>query len=254
MPIAMLTDFGTRDYYVGAMKGVILNIDPRAVIVDLTHEIEPQNINAAAFILRACYRDFPAGTVFLCVVDPGVGSDRRRIIVESNGYFFVGPDNGLFSFVLNSESAVCSIENDRFFHKPVSKTFHGRDIFAPVAAHLSNGVARGEFGPRINNPARLPNVDLRQIGDDEFEATIIHIDRFGNLISSIPAEFAARPFELVIGNTRVTECHKTYAEAEPYKPFAIAGSAGFIEISVNSGSAAKLLGATVGSTVTIRQK
>src|SRR6266699_1459634 len=102
MPVALLTDFGMRDYYVGAMKGVILSINPNAVITDITHEIEPQNINAAAFVLRACYRDFPAGTIFLCVVDPGVGADRRGIIVESEGYFFVGPDNGLFSFMFNS--------------------------------------------------------------------------------------------------------------------------------------------------------
>ena len=126
--IALLTDFGTRDYYVGAMKGVILAINPYAEIVDITHEIEPQNVMSAAFVLSACYHDFPAGTIFVCVVDPGVGSERRAITAASNGHTFVGPDNGIFSLVLSGDSKMVSIEKDLFFRKPVSSTFHGRDI------------------------------------------------------------------------------------------------------------------------------
>ena len=147
-----MTDFGNRDYYVGAMKGVILSINPDARIIDITHDIEPQNITSAAFVLSACYRDFPPATIFVCVVDPGVGSERRAIVVESNDHIFVGPDNGLFSFVLNPNARVIAIKNDRFFRKPVSSTFHGRDIFAPVAAHLSLGIDLHELGPRSPTP------------------------------------------------------------------------------------------------------
>jgi len=254
MLIALLTDFGTQDYYVGAMKGVMLGINPRAAIVDITHEIEPQNIQSAAFVLRACYRGFPAGTIFLAVVDPGVGSQRRGIIVESGGYFFVGPDNGLFSFVIDAESTVCSIENDDFFRKPVSTTFHGRDIFAPVAAHLSNGRVGIEFGPRITDPVVLADTKPAQTGPDEFEARIIYVDRFGNLVTNVTADYASRAFELTIGAGRITELRDHYEGGTQGVPFAIVGSAGFVEISVNGGSAAEVLEAKMGTLVTVRIK
>jgi len=252
--IALLTDFGTRDYYVGAMKGVMLGVNPRATIVDITHEIEPQNIEAAAFVLRSCYRDFPAGTIFVAVVDPGVGSKRRGIIVESKDFYFVGPDNGLFSFVIDADSTICSIENDDLLHKPVSSTFHGRDIFAPVAAHLSKGRVALEFGPRITDPVALPNIEPKQISTDEFEARIIHIDHFGNLVTSITADRVADAFELKIGAVQIASLREHYEGGEPHVPFAILGSAGFLEISVNGGSAAEVLEAKVGTLVTVRFK
>ena len=151
MIIALLTDFGTKDYFVGAMKGVILNINENAKIIDITHEIEPQNIRSASFTLRACYKNFPPKTIFVAVVDPGVGSERRAILVETEDYFFIAPDNGLLSFIFNESDdfLVYEITNEKFFNQPVSQTFHGRDIFAPCAAHLSKGVLPAEFGKVI---------------------------------------------------------------------------------------------------------
>ncbi|HEY2865866.1 MAG TPA: SAM-dependent chlorinase/fluorinase, partial [Pyrinomonadaceae bacterium] len=183
MPVALLTDFGTRDHYVAAMKGVILGINRKAVIVDITHEIEPQAIATAAFVLRACYREFPPATVFCCVVDAGVGSERRAIIVSTNGQFFVGPDNGLFSFLYDKSCEITSIENDRYFRKPVSATFHGRDIFAPVAGHLSLGVPPNEFGPQVTDPVRLNDIVSTQLDEKTFEGAAIHIDHFGNIVT-----------------------------------------------------------------------
>src|SRR5437870_2878972 len=157
MPIALLTDFGNRDYFVGAIKGAILTVAPGAPIADITHEVPPQDIRSAAFMLGACYRDFPANTVFVCVVDPGVGSERRPIVVEAADRYFVAPDNGLLSFVVESsdESRAFEISNRRFQRPRVSRTFHGRDIFAPAAAHLCNGVKPEDFGVQVFDIVRL---------------------------------------------------------------------------------------------------
>jgi S-adenosyl-L-methionine hydrolase (adenosine-forming) len=254
MPIALLTDFGTSDYYVGAMKGVIVSIDPDASIVDITHEIEPQNIASAAFILRACYEDFPKGTIFLCVVDPGVGSERRAIIAQTESYIFVGPDNGLFSFILKKTATIHAIENETYFRYPVSSTFHGRDIFAPVAAHLSKGVGLMEFGPQISDSVVLPDSHPWQISESTIEGSVIHIDRFGNLVTNIPASVAGRFDVIEIGDTRITQLKRTYADGRSDEPFAIVGSAGFIEISFNRGSAAQTLKASYDTKVTLRLK
>ncbi|HWF90001.1 MAG TPA: SAM-dependent chlorinase/fluorinase, partial [Pyrinomonadaceae bacterium] len=147
--ISLLTDFGTADYYVGAVKGAILSVNPSAVVVDITHEIPPQDVATGAFTLLAAYQTFPAGTIHMAVVDPGVGSTRRAIIVSANEQFFVGPDNGLFTYIYDREPShrVIHVTAERFFRPDVSTTFHGRDIFAPVAAALSNGVEIEEFGP-----------------------------------------------------------------------------------------------------------
>ena len=158
MPIALLTDFGTRDYFVASMKGVILSIDPAAVIVDITHDIPPQDIPKRPLRSARVIRDFPAGTIFVAVVDPGVGSARRAILAEAGGRYFIAPDNGLLSFILDNEAAarVFEISNPEFFAADISSTFHGRDIFAPAAAHLSRGAAPAEFGPLISDHQRLP--------------------------------------------------------------------------------------------------
>lgn len=252
MPIALLTDFGTSDYYVGAMKGVILSIDSDAVIVDITHEIAPQDIASAGFILRACYKDFPVGTTFLCVVDPGVGSKRRAIVVQTNRYFFVGPDNGLFSFFLDENAAVHMIENEAYFRPPVSSTFHGRDIFAPIAAHLSKGVEPTEFGSRVDDAVVLANSQPRQLDENTIEGRVIHIDRFGNLVTNIPSLVADRFSEIDIAGTSISELRQTYAEARRGEPFAIVGSAGFIEISVKNGSAAETLNVGRGTPIYLK--
>ena len=254
MPIALLTDFGTRDYYVGAMKGVILAIDHKAVIIDITHEIGPQDIASAWFVLRSCYRDFPPATVFCCVVDPGVGSDRRALIVAANDQFFVGPDNGLFSFLYDGTARVTSIENDRYFRKPVSSTFHGRDIFAPIAAHLSLGVPPHEIGPEIADPVALPNSDPIQIDQDTVSGAVVHIDHFGNIVTNVTAEMAGRAFELEVAGLPVNDLRERYAGTPAGQPFAIVGSSGLIEISINGGSAAETLHVERGATVTVRRK
>ena len=252
--IALLTDFGTQDHYVAAMKGVILSVNRKAVIVDITHEIEPQNVTSAAFVLRCCYREFPPSTVFCCVVDPGVGSDRRAVIVNTSGQSFVGPDNGLFSFLYEENANVTSIENDQFFRKPVSATFHGRDIFAPVAAHLSLGVPPHEFGPQITDPVTLTDARPEQMDETTIEGSVIHIDHFGNIVTNITADMAGKAFQLEVAGLPVNDMRERYAGTPAGQPFAIVGSSGLIEISINGGSAAEIMRVSVGSPVIIRQK
>src|SRR5687767_13913214 len=185
--ITLLTDFGTSDYFVSAMKGVILSINPDARVVDITHEIPAQDIEAAAFTLLAAHTAFPAGTVHLAVVDPGVGSARRAILVETRGQFFVGPDNGIFSYVCEGkpEARVFEVTNRKYFREPVSSTFHGRDVFAPVAAALSAGTHPSEFGKQITDPVLLAPLQPKKSNDGKVKARIIHIDRFGNCITNL---------------------------------------------------------------------
>ena len=187
--ITLLTDFGVADYFVGSVKGVILSLNPQARIVDLTHEIPAQDIEAAAFTLLAAYKSFPKGTVHVAVVDPGVGSTRRGIAVVAADQFFVGPDNGIFSYIYERESkfSVYELSNEEFFREPVSPTFHGRDIFAPVAAALSNGVKPAKLGPRVTDPVKLAPL-TPEVRDSRILARIIHIDRFGNCVTNITRE------------------------------------------------------------------
>jgi S-adenosylmethionine hydrolase len=239
--ITLLTDFGTVDYFVGAVKGAILSVNPGAVIVDITHEIPPQDIETGAFTLVAAYQTFPAGTIHVAVVDPGVGSERRPLIVSANEQFFVGPDNGHFSYIYDREPSHQSfhVTSDRYFRPSVSSTFHGRDIFAPVAAALSNGVAPEEFGMLIDDEVRLPSL--------ETPLRIIHIDRFGNCITNITRDLS--PGEIVVKGKTISEIRQFYGEGDDRSLFAIWGSAGFLEISVNGGSAAKVLGAARGDEI-----
>ena len=237
--ITLLTDFGTADYFVGAVKGAILSVNPSAVVVDITHEIPPQDIETSAFTLVAAYKTFPAGVIHVAVVDPGVGSTRRPIIVSANEQFFVGPDNGLFSYIYDREPShrIVHVTSDRFFRPSVSSTFHGRDVFAPVAAALSNGVALEEFGAEIDDAVRLPSL--------EEPLRIIHIDRFGNCITNVTRAEKS----LVINGQIINEFRRFYGEGDEESLFAIWGSAGFLEISVNGGSAAKILGVKRGDEV-----
>jgi S-adenosylmethionine hydrolase len=244
--ISLLTDFGTADYYVGAVKGAILSVNPSAVVVDITHEIPPQDVAAGAFVLLAAYKTFPAGTIHVAVVDPGVGSTRRPIIVSANEQFFVGPDNGLFTYICDREPShrIIHVTAERFFRPHVSTTFHGRDIFAPVAAALSNGVAIEEFGAEINDEVRLPSL--------ETPLRIIHIDRFGNCVTNITRDRLDSE-SLVIKGRTISEFRRFYGEGDDESLFAIWGSAGFLEISVNGGSAAQVLGAKRGDEIVVRQ-
>jgi S-adenosylmethionine hydrolase len=242
--ISLLTDFGTADYFVGAVKGAILSVNPAAVIVDITHEIPPQDVAAGAFTLLAAYKTFPARTIHVAVVDPGVGSTRRPIIVSANEQFFVGPDNGLFTYIYDREPSprIFHVTAERYFRSEVSTTFHGRDIFAPVAAALSNGVAAEEFGAEINDAVRLPSL--------ESPLRIIHIDHFGNCVTNISRDLS--PNEIVVNERQISEFRQFYGEDDRESLFAIWGSAGFLEISVNGGSAEQVLGAKRGDPVTIR--
>ncbi|HVE58685.1 MAG TPA: SAM-dependent chlorinase/fluorinase [Pyrinomonadaceae bacterium] len=252
--IALLTDFGTKDYFVGAMKGAILSIAPNAQIVDITHEIAPQNIRSASFTLRACSKNFPAKTIFVAVVDPGVGSERRAILVETGDYFFVAPDNGLLGFVFNEaeEFRVFELTNRRFFARQVSATFHGRDIFAPVAAHLSKGVKADEFGAAITDFVRFKETKPRKISVSEIEAEIIEIDRFGNLITNLKREALPESFALEIGGERIEKLRNYFAEAEKSEIFMITGSAEFLEIVAFQASAKNILKAEIGQKITVK--
>ena len=251
MPIALLTDFGTRDYFVAAMKGVILSIDPIAVIVDITHEIEPQNIGEASFVLRACRRDFPKGTVFVAVVDPGVGSDRRGIAVEAGDQIFIGPDNGIFSFITDKNARVFELKNAEFFAPQVSSTFHGRDVFAPVAAHISRGISIEEVGPRIDPILKTEQPEAVTGEGGVISGRVIHIDRFGNLVTNIPPEMLPGSFRLKVNGTVIAEKRQCYSDGPGGTPFLIVGSAGFLEISVYRGSARTATDADVGEAVTV---
>lgn len=251
MIIALLTDFGTQDYFVGAMKGVIFSVNQNVNIIDITHEIAPQDINSASFILQNCYADFPAKTIFVAVVDPGVGSNRRAILVETEKYSFIAPDNGLLSFAFD-EAETCTvfeISNEKFFYQPISQTFHGRDLFAPCAAHLSRGVKPSEFGNEIIDFVVLDKRNPRRISKNIIEAEVVFIDRFGNLISNLKAEDLPDKFYLEINNQKIEKLHGFFAEAEAGELFMILGSAGFLEIAAFQHSAKDLLNAEIGQKI-----
>jgi len=256
--ITLLTDFGTQDYFVGAMKGVIISINPAARIIDITHDISPQDIHAGAFNLVTVYKDFPSSTIHVGVVDPGVGSDRRAILIECAEQYFVGPDNGLFSWILEREGNFVAREltNEKFFRQPVSDTFHGRDIFAPVAAALSNGVSPEEFGPLIEDIALLESLEPKLTAKG-IEARIIHIDRFGNCITNLRREHfgdeeVSAGISLSVNGEKVTSFRKFFSQEKSLgddELFMIVGSAGFVEIAARNASAASIIRARSGQTI-----
>jgi|ERR1041385_5443160 S-adenosylmethionine hydrolase len=254
--ITLLTDFGSQDYFVGAMKGVILSRNWNAQIVDITHEIPPQDIQTGAFNLLSAYKDFPAGTIHVAVVDPGVGSDRRGLVIDCGGRFFVGPDNGLFSWICEREGKwrAFSLTEARFFNRSVSNTFHGRDIFAPVAAALSLGQEPPDFGPAVDDLVQLESLAPKIVDDHTIEGRIIHIDRFGNCITNLTKQvLASRPgataWKISFNGREINSFHSFFAEAGPAEIFCTTGSAGFLEISARNDSAAKILKVERGQTI-----
>lgn len=260
--ITLLTDFGAQDYFTGAMKGVILSINPAAAIIDITHEIPPQDIQAAAFNLLSCYKDFPAGTIHVAVVDPGVGSNRRAILVECADQFFVGPDNGLVSWIIEREGKFVArqITGDHFFRKPISPTFHGRDVFAPVAGALSKGVAPEEIGPVMDNPVMLPALSPSASGRG-LEGSIIHIDRFGNCITSFTTEHVneeriAAGAKLLVSERQIGSFRRFFADqgGPESELFMLIGSVGFVEIAAQNASAAEILSAKRGDFVLLSDR
>lgn len=249
--ITLLTDFGEQDYYVGAVKGVILSINPEAMVVDACHQIANHDVRAAAFIFFGYYSTFPKGTIHLGVVDPGVGSVRRAIVVETSNHLLVGPDNGLFSHVyaFDTVRSVYAIENRHYMREPVSNTFHGRDIFAPAAAWLSRGVPPSEFGAPIEQPVEFHFARATAVGPNHWRGEVIHVDRFGNCVlslRSLQAENLHEGFELRLGDYKITAHHSTYAAASPGQAFLYAGSSGFLEVAMPNQSAAQELGIRPG--------
>jgi hypothetical protein len=236
--VTLITDFGTKDYYAGVMKGVILGINPDAVIVDITHEVEKYNIVETAFKLKNYYSYFPRGTVHVAVVDPGVGGPRRPIAVEAGGHFFVGPDNGIFSPVLESVENPVIVEITRagFMLGNVSRTLHGRDIFAPVAAHLSKGLSVLDLGNPLPQPVSL-DIPLLKVKGDEITGVVLYSDSFGNLVTNIPGDIIKPDSAVYVGRHRVGPVKASYGEVERGELLAIIGSSGLLEISVNRGSA-----------------
>jgi S-adenosylmethionine hydrolase len=255
--VTLLTDFGTSDHYVAAMKGVILGICPNADLVDITHDIAPYAIPEGAYTLAQAWRWFPKGTTHLAVVDPGVGSKRRAILAEADGHRFVAPDNGLLSFILRDspDAVVREISQPRFFRDPVSRTFHGRDIFAPVSAHVARGIDPKRFGVVINDTICKNFSAVFQESSGNYLASVLCIDRFGNVISNLAVDkfrhIATNPFRISIGTGTVSTFHTTFADGGPGEIFALFGSSGFIELSMNQGDAAKRLKARAGSPITL---
>ena len=239
--VTLLSDFGDRDVYVGIIKGVIAQINPRLTVVDLTHQISPQDIAAARFSLMNAYAHFPVGTVHLAVVDPGVGSKRRAIAVEFAQGFLVGPDNGIFSGVLSQSPAIAAVEltNLYYWRTPQpSKTFHGRDIFAPVAANLASGVPLKHLGQEIE-PVSLVNLDIGNCKQTSTSVVgcIEYIDHFGNLVSNIPASYVqGKSWYVQVAGLSVLG-YETYSEVKVGEIIALVGSHGWVEIAINCGDA-----------------
>jgi len=245
---------------VGAMKGVILSINPSAQIVDITHDIPPQDIEAGAFDLLASYKVFPASTIHLAVIDPGVGSNRRPLLIQCAEQFFVGPDNGIFSWIYEREAKfrATQLSNEKFFRHPVSATFHGRDIFAPVAAALSTGIPIEEFGHEVKDVVRLESLAPKTAGANVVEGRLIHIDRFGNCITNLTRDHLredpsdSRP-KLVVNDREITSFHRYFVEGENDESelFCLFGSAGFLEVAARKSSAARILNARRGQSAVL---
>ena len=270
--IALLSDFGDRDTYVGTMKGVILGISPDVHLVDITHNIDPQHVRQGAFMLGNVYHHFPQGTIFLVVIDPGVGSMRRPIALRGGGYTFVAPDNGVLSYVMDmlGQGEVVELLNTDYWLPEVSRTFHGRDIFAPVAAHLAAGVPLRELGDPPGPVVRLPKPQL-DVNGKQVTGEVMHIDHFGNITTSIghlyweneaslaltPAfdddlpgmQVGAESSTVLLHKEVIYSIRASYSEALRGDLLAVVGSAGYLEVAVNQGNAAERLEVGVGDRV-----
>lgn len=250
-----MTDFGLTDPYVGVMKGVILNIAPDAALVDLSHAIPAQDARRAAFLLSTAIDYFPAGTVHLVVVDPGVGGERRPIAVKTHREYYVAPDNGVLSMALARRAAeiMVHLTNADYWLPEVSATFHGRDIFAPVAAHLARGVPITDLGMPIHQIVRLPEACPTHQPDGSIVGQVQHIDHFGNCITNVPSDMLSfdTPLIIRVAGQSIQGIAPTYAAAEPGAVLSLVGSSGFLEIAVRNGNAAEQLRISVGDPVLI---
>jgi len=249
--ITLTTDFGEADYSVGAVKGVILSINPKVRIVDITHQLQPFNLISAAVTLKNFSSYFPTETIHLAVVDPGVGSKRKPILIQTEKYCFIGPDNGIFSWINEPFQKIIHLTNSKFFLNPVSSTFQTRDVFAPVAAYLSLGVKIDEFGKPISKIAglRVPGVQFKK---NKLIGETIQVDNFGNLITNIRPENLKKGFKtLKINDRKIFKVSHTFSSVSQGKILVYWGSAGFLEIGINCNNAAKILKAKIGEKVEI---
>jgi len=258
--ITLTTDFGSNDHFVGAMKGVILDIVPEAQIIDICHSVQAFDVLDGALTISQAYSYFPTRTVHVVVIDPGVGTARRPIVASSDKYHFVAPDNGVLSLVYAREARmhVRHITSQHYFLQPVSNTFHARDIFSPVAAFLAKEVDSLKFGDEVEDFVRFSAPKPKAVDENRLRGVVLKVDRFGNLVTNItpqdaPMLFGAagKAFKIVVGSREITEMHKAYAEGAPGEVVGILGSMGFLEIAANRGAAAQLTGAGKGSDVTI---
>ncbi len=256
--VTLLSDFGLRDQYVGSMKGVMLSLNRNLAFVDISHLVPPQDIQTGAFILGQAYPCFPAGTIHVAVVDPGVGTERRAIVVYAAAQYFVGPDNGIFTWVYDREesSTVHEITSDHFFRKPISSTFHGRDVFAPVAGWLSRDIPLAKVGPVCKDPVRLALPELTRVRDTLIQATVLAVDGYGNLITNLkPADIPAysapgtRTCKMLVSKKEIAAFRKTFGEGAPGEIFVVPGSSEFLEIVMRDGSAAAALNAVPGTLI-----
>ena len=257
--ITLTTDFGINDHFVGTVKGVILDIAPNVEIVDICHSVQAFDVLDGALTVAQAYSYFPNGTVHLVVIDPGVGTERKPILVSSDRHHFVAPDNGVLSLVYAREQRlhVRHVTAEHYYLQPVSNTFHGRDIFAPIAAYLAKGVDPEKFGEEITDFVRF-HAPKPKVIEGELRGVVLKVDRFGNVVTNItpqeaPTLFAAdaAPFRIAIGKREITEIHTNYAQGAPGEVFGILGSMGYLEIAANRGSAAQIVGAGKGSDVKV---
>ncbi len=258
--VTLITDYGTRDYYVGAVKGVILGIAPDVRVVDVTHDIEPHNILHGAFILRHIWPWYPPGTIHVVVVDPGVGSDRRIILGRYAGRYAVAPDNGLITLVHRDipAEAVHVVENRRYFMPEPAATFHGRDIMAPVAAHLARGVKPVEFGGATDRLEVLPVAHRAEATRRGLSGRVLYRDRFGTLVTNVGQDQLVGPqgsqrqWEVLVNGTSIGQVRSTFADVPSGDAVAVIGSTGLLEIAVNQGSAAERFGPPESVRVEVR--
>ncbi len=256
--ITLTTDYGTCDHLVGTMKGVILRINPDAKIVDINHSVVPYDLLDGALAIGAAYRYFPPRTIHVVVVDPGVGAQRRPIVVSGENQYFIAPDNGVLSVVYEKETTISvrHITADHYFENPVSNTFHGRDIFAPVAAWLAKLGQTTSFGEEVRDYVRF-SLPKPTAAGTAIKGVVLRVDHFGNLMTNLTlqdlpqAMVSAGKVNLHIGGKTIQQLVQTYAQGNAGEPFAILGSSGFLEISVNKGSAARVLGVQRGAEVTL---
>jgi S-adenosyl-L-methionine hydrolase (adenosine-forming) len=258
--VTLTTDFGLQDHFVGTMKGVMIDINPEVKFVDISHAVQPFDVFDAALTVAQAYPYFPTGTVHMVIVDPGVGTARRPIVVSTEKYLFVAPDNGVLSLVYDREErlSVRTISAEHYYLQPLSNTFHGRDIFSPIAAHLSKGGDPSRMGEEVTDYVRFSAPKPKAVGNGTLRGVVLKVDRFGNLITNItpqdlPALFQADPppFKIIVGQREVAQIRSAYADGAPGEVFGILGSMGFLEIAANRGAAAKLMEATKGTDVNI---